>query len=213
MDIVMLAAGTSSRMGKVNKMLLPCNGLPMVALSCLEALSFLQSWSLENDEPCSLVIVTGYRRLSVGKALEPCRLFIEQTKAKLEMLVVNNSDYRKGQFTSTKTGVAQVHEGRPFFISLADMPLVTAEHYRKLVPLLSGYDAVRPFCENGKDRVPGHPVLHSYKIRKAILESPDDCSVNRVLKAFNVREESFNDRSWSLDIDIPESYRSLTEGT
>ena len=73
MDIVMLAAGTSSRMGKTNKMILPYKGIPLVTYCCLRALEFLQGHSLESGESCRLIVVTGYRRPSVNKALEPCR--------------------------------------------------------------------------------------------------------------------------------------------
>lgn len=213
MDIVMLAAGTSSRMGATNKMLLPYNGTTMVAHSCLQALQFLQEHALATDTACTLIVVTGYRRQSVEKALADCKAFVERTSARLEMLIVNNPDYRKGQYTSTKVGVSQVREGQSFFISLADMPLIGKDHYAKLVPMLQGHDAVRPFYladgADRKDRVPGHPVLHSYCIKKAILDKPDDYKVNRVLKDHDVLEVDFSQRSWALDIDVPESYQNL----
>ena len=186
MDIVMLAAGTSSRMGRTNKMLLPYNGMPLVAHCCLQALRFLESHSAESGESCRLIVVTGYRRQSVEKALEPCKAFIGGTDAALEMIVVNNPDYRKGQFSSTKVGVAQVSDGSAFYISLADMPLVSPSHYAALVPLLGNHDAVRPFCEKDGDRVPGHPVLHADKLKETILQCPKDYSVSRILKDCNV---------------------------
>ncbi len=209
MDIVMLAAGSSSRMGETNKLLLTCNDLPMVAYSCLEALKFLSNHADQNDESCRLIVVTGYRRQSTEKALEPCKAFIEGTKSRLEMLVVNNPGYRNGQFSSTKIGVAQVNDG-PFFIALADMPLVTAEHYGKLVPLLDGHDAVRPFSTKDKDRVPGHPVLQASKLKEMIIKCPDSYTVSKILKSCDVFEPSFEDDSWSKDIDTPQNYLEFT---
>lgn len=215
MDIVMLAAGTSSRMGAVNKMLLPYKDTTMVAHSCLMALKFLQQYSLATDKACRLIVVTGYRRQSVEKALSPCKAFVGATQAKLEMIIVKNPDYRKGQFTSAKVGVSQVREDQSFFISLADMPLLGPDHYAKLVPLLEDHAAVRPFyCPEGaekKDRVPGHPVLLCTGLRKAILSQGDDCSVSRVLKQHDVLEMDFADPSWALDIDVPESYERLMQ--
>ena len=210
MDIIMLAAGTSSRMGKENKMLLPFEGMPMVTHCCMQALAFLEQYSQENDESCTLIVVTGYRHRSVGKALESCRLFVEKTSAPIRLLIVNNPDYRKGQFSSTKVGTAEVSEGSPFFISLADMPLITADHYRKLVPLLGNHDAVRPFCENKEDKVPGHPVLHAYRLKDAILKSPDSWTVSRILKSSDVFEPSFEDPAWSRDIDSIQDYESIS---
>lgn len=221
----MLAAGTSSRMGKENKMLLPYDGIPMVAHCCLEALRFLERHSQENNESCTLIVVTGYRRQSVEKALLPCKLFVEKTDAPVQLLIVNNPDYRNGQFSSTKKGVAEVSEGSPFFISLADMPLIKPGHYARLVPLLEGHDAVRPFCKaenkaenksenksEGKteeDKVPGHPVLHRPDLKETILRCPDDCTVSRILRNCDVSEPLFTDPSWIRDIDSEQDYRQV----
>ena len=209
MTIIMLAAGTSSRMGKENKMLLPYKDSPMVTHCCMQALEFLSSYSRSTDTACRLVVVTGYRRQSVETALKPCKAFIEDTDARLEMLIVNNPSYRSGQFSSTKTGVRQAEDGSPFFISLADMPLITAEHYERLVPLLDNHDAVRPFYEKDGKRIPGHPVLHAPGLKDVILKYPDNCSVSKILRSFDVYEPSFEDSSWSTDIDDDASYKAV----
>lgn len=210
MDIVMLAAGTSSRMGKENKMLLPYNGMPMVAHCCLEALRFLERHSEESGTGGTLIVVTGYRRQSVEKALLPCKLFVEKTDAPVRMLIVDNREYRNGQFSSTKKGVAEVSEGSPFFISLADMPLVSSDHYGTLVPLLKNHDAVRPFCENNGDKVPGHPVLHAYRLKDILIKCPDTWTVSKILKSHDVIEPSFDDTSWTQDIDMIRDYELIS---
>ena len=205
----MLAAGTSSRMGKENKMLLPYNGVPMVSHCCLEALRFLEKYSSENNRSCSLIVVTGYKRRSVEKVLEPCKLFVEKTGSPINLLIVNNRNYRRGQFSSTKIGVAEVEEDSPFFISLADMPLISSEHYAKLVPLLESHDAVRPFSERNNQRIPGHPVLHASGLRNAMLKCPDTCKVSIFLSNYDVSEPSFSDSSWILDVDEAKDYKSI----
>ena len=209
MDIVMLAAGTSSRMGSTNKMLLPYEDMPMVTYCCLQALEFLSSYSTETGTSCHLIVVTGYRRRSVEKALLPCKEFIEKTDERLEMLIVNNPGYRNGQFSSTKIGVKQVNEGCSFFISLADMPLIKAVNYSTLVPLLSDHDAVRPFYENNGQRIPGHPVLHASKLKQEILKYPNNWTVSRILNKSNIIEPSFTDLSWIKDIDEADDYKSI----
>ena len=209
MDIIMLAAGTSSRMGKENKTLLPYNGMPMVTHCCLEALRFLEKYSSENNQSCSLIVVTGYKRRSVEKALEPCKLFVGKTGAPIKLLIVNNRNYRRGQFSSTKIGVAEVEENSPFFISLADMPLITADHYARLVPLLGNHDAVRPFYENKEDKVPGHPVLHAFSLKEKLLKCPDSWTVSKVLNVSDTLEPLFDDPSWIQDIDVIQDYQGL----
>lgn len=210
MDIIMLAAGTSSRMGRENKMLLEYDKVPLVTHCCIQALQFLADFSLSNNETGTLIVVTGYRRRSVEKALAPCKLFVEDTDAPIRMLIVNNPNYRNGQFTSTKVGVKEVSEGSAFFISLADMPLISSEHYAKLVPMLQGHDAVRPFFNNNEDRVPGHPVLHSFNLKEKIIQYPDNWTVSKILKSYDVSEPLFDDPSWSQDIDLPQDYQNLS---
>ena len=207
MNIIMLAAGTSSRMGNINKMLLDYNGLPMVTHCCLKALEFLEEYSLQTNTKSRLVVVTGYRRQSTEKALNACKQFIEQTKGLLDMVVINNPNYQKGQFTSAKTGLAQILENQPFFISLADMPLISANHYKALVPLLKDYDAVRPFY----NKEPGHPVLHSYSIKETVLSKADDFAMNKLMKNIKVLEKDFDDSSWTFDVDNPQNYLSLIQ--
>lgn len=202
MNIIMLAAGTSSRMGGTNKITLDFNGIPMVDHSCLQALEFLDLYSRENNQKCSLIVVTGYKMRSTEKALASCREFISKTQGRLTLKTVCNKNYREGQFSSTKVGVAELEDDSPFFISLCDMPLITEDHYSALLPLLEDEDAVRPFVGEN----PGHPVLLSGKMKDIILNTPTDKSVREVIKNKNVAEPQFSDISWIKDIDTPESY-------
>ncbi len=117
-----------------------------------------------------------------------------------KLIIVRNKDYRKGQFSSARTGVAEVEVGSPFFIQLADMPLIKAEHYTALLKHLNGHDAVRPFVKG----IPGHPVLLSESIKKKILKEPDDSSVSKILKMCNVAEVELFDTAYIKDVDTPE---------
>ncbi len=187
-------------MGKTNKMLLPFKGMTLASYSCLEALKYLSS--LEGGG--RLIVVTGYRHLSLLKALEPCKAFIEKTAAPVEMIVTRNRDYKNGQFSSTKKGAADLRDAVPFFISLADMPEIQEKHYTLLGELPPKAIAVRPFFEN----IPGHPVLHAPEFKNKILSSPDNCSIRELLKNETVCEIKFTDRSWVLDLDTEEDLKS-----
>lgn len=193
MNIVMLAAGLSRRMGKTNKLLIPYNGNTLVCHSALTALQYLESL----DSSSRLIIVTGYRRLSTEKALKPCRLFIENTKAPIELIVVNNPDYKKGQFTSTEVGVSQVKDGENFFICLADMPLINPEHYKTTSVYLKNHDAVRPVV-NG---IPGHPVYLSSRMKEIILSAKGINSVSGILRKHDLFEYETDDNALIADID------------
>lgn len=213
MTVVMLAAGTSSRMGKLNKMLLPYKGMPMVAHCCMQALFFLETCGSCN----TLLVATGYMKDEVEKALQPCMEYARTSKRGTRLALVHNVDYEKGQYSSTVCAASCLDEGEDFFISLADMPFVCARNYEALVPLLKDHDAVRPFTTTGEDngegndkKVPGHPVLLSFKMKKAIEENPNIGSVNRLLKDYNVHEALFTDSSWTFDVDNPKAYETLS---
>lgn len=198
-DIIMLCAGTSSRMGKTNKMLLPFKGLSLASYSCMEALKYLSSL----EDGGHLIVVTGYRHRELLSSLKPCRSFIEKTDKKVSMTIVRNENYRAGQFSSTKKGAMELRDGVPFFISLADMPFVKEENYSLLGELPPSCMAIRPFFEN----TPGHPVLHAPLFKEKILASPDNLSIRELLKTETVYEKHFTDRSWVVDLDTEEDLR------
>lgn len=198
-DIIMLCAGTSSRMGRTNKMLLPYRGMTLASYSCMEALKFLSSL----EDGGHLIVVTGYRHRELLSALKPCMAFVEASDRKVQLIVTRNENYRSGQFSSTRKGAEELRSGVPFFISLADMPDVEEKHYGLLGDMPEGAMAVRPFVEE----TPGHPVLHSPLFREKIINSPDSCTIRALLKNETVCEKHFTDRSWIKDLDTEEDLR------
>lgn len=193
METVLLAAGSASRMGSP-KLLLPFNGKPMVAHALTAA--------LESSE--RVILVTGWYEPELIRAIEPMlRIWGEK------IVIVRNDQSGLGQFSSTRIGVAEVTEGAPFALALADAPLATPAHYRRLEPLLDGYEAVRPYC-NG---IPGHPVLCAPPLRREIISLPVTASMREFLAGRNVLKFEDGDAAWITDIDTPESYQKLINGT
>ena len=198
-DIVLLAAGLSKRMGSTNKMLLPVNGMSMCAHSALQGLKFLESL----PEGGNLIIVTGYKSRELEKTLAPCIDYVSKSEMPVKLILTRNANYRKGQFSSTKAGVALVRENVPFFIALADMPEIRAENYVSLCSLLTDYDAVRPFSNSH----PGHPVLHAPSLKERILSMDDKASVRSLLEKCNTLNAPVEGQSWITDVDYPQDYR------
>ena len=198
-DVVLLAAGLSSRMGKTNKLLLPVETadgqMSLCAFCAMQALDYLES----REDGGTLIVVTGYRHRETEKALRICADRIKASSSPVQMITVVNRDYRKGQFNSTKKGVLNVSENTPFFISLADMPDIRAKHYARLENLYTNQDAVRPFF----NKQPGHPVLHAPSLRQRILDMPDSSSVRELLLSCNTLNTDIQDRSYTADIDCP----------
>ena len=206
MTIIMLAAGTSSRMGEHNKMLLPYKGAPMVAHCCLQALKYLETLK---GTAANIIVATGYMRNQVETALQFCKEYA--TSKNINFTFAYNENYEKGQYSSTVCAVSRVKDGEDFFINLSDMPFLLPENYSTLAPLLAGYDAVRPFAlDKEGEKKPGHPVLLSSKLKKAILQNPELGSVNCLLKNYKVHECLFEGSSWIFDVDNPQAYASLS---
>lgn len=195
MVIAVLAAGTSSRMGEVNKLLLPVNDMTMVANTCLEAVCFLETL----NEETYLIVVTGYRKEDTVKALAPVSSYIDRTHSPVNFIITDNPDYENGQFSSTKQALRSVPDGQDFMIQLADKILITRRHYAQLLPYRGQSDVIRPFVGT----VPGHPVLFSAKMKKAILNKDDSFTVSRILKNCDVLNIELNDRAFIKDVDTP----------
>ncbi len=199
MDTVLLAAGLSARMNGRQKLLLPWGDGTVIGQCVRQALLGL-------DGSGNVTVVTGCDRNDVRKALEPLQKQQQRgVFGTTKLQFIHNAHYQDGQFSSTLAGIAAVQRGQPFFITMGDLPLITADHYRKLVPLLGDYDAVRPACGG----VPGHPVLHSAGLRDAILALPADRTMRGLLAMKKIKAPDDGDIAWISDIDTPEAYRSL----
>jgi molybdenum cofactor cytidylyltransferase len=110
---ILLAAGTSSRMGE-NKLLLEIGGEPLVTRVARRALA-------GGLDP--LVVVLGHQAARSRAAL-----------AALDCRLVENADYASGQPSSVASGIAALpDDSDAAMILLADMPFVTAEIVRGLI--------------------------------------------------------------------------------
>lgn len=102
---ILLAAGTSSRYGSANKLLVTVDGTPVVRLAATTL--------LEADlDP--VVVVTGYESPSVREAL-----------GDLPVSFVDNPEYDTGQASSVATGIGSLPDTvDASVIALGDMPFV-----------------------------------------------------------------------------------------
>lgn len=189
MEIVLLAAGRSSRMGQA-KLLLPFRGEAIIVHALRAA--------LQSGYP--VILVTGWYEEQIKTLLEPS---LKQWGNALH--IVQNHNPAQGQFSSTQVGVKQLSDNTPFYIALADAPLIQAHHYRQLEPLLGNYDGVRPFYHT----TPGHPVLCAPSLRTTILGAPVTVAMRELLETRNIRRFETNDPAWITDIDTPTAYNNL----
>ena len=111
---VVLAAGRSTRMGAVNKMIAEIGGKFLVRIAAEQALA---------SRAGPVIVVTGHQRDKVEAAL-----------AGLNVRFVHNPDYADGLGTSLRTGIAAVPpDADGAVICLGDMPQVDAALIDRLI--------------------------------------------------------------------------------
>lgn len=190
---IVLAAGTSSRMGR-DKALLDWQGK-----------SFLRS-AIDSLAPhCDLVIVVG------GHNAAELRPVVYSAGA---FIAVNHHPER-GQFSSLQTGLQEVlnHGRDAAIVTLVDRPPAA----RKTIQDLRDY-----FCEvctQGRWAVipefeskHGHPIIIGREMIEAFLRAPASATAREVEHAHQEKIEylAVNDPHVTLNVDTPEQYADIT---
>ncbi len=186
-DTLVLAAGTSTRMGEW-KLILPLRGKTIIERSVFNALRVSKR----------VILVGGYRVKELEKLFRDC----DRVK------VVFNRGYKRGMFSSIRCGVQYVETER-FFITLGDMPLISSSTFIKIAryDFADYIDVIRPQYMGRK----GHPVLLSHKLCDRILAMDDNSTMSDILKDYLNLYVPVNDPFVVRDIDSREDYRSLVE--
>ncbi|WP_306259046.1 nucleotidyltransferase family protein [Pararhizobium sp. IMCC21322] len=145
---IILAAGLSQRMGPINKLLIPIEGVPMVRRSVAAYLDVCNG---------KVTVVTGYQRTEVETALNG-----------LDVQFVFNPDFEQGQKTSVAAGLSASAPAQDTFIGLGDQPFLTDSH---LVWLLEQHRTNK----SGKITVPvqdkmrGNPLIIPLDLKARLL--------------------------------------------
>ncbi len=137
---MVLAAGLSERMdGDLPKQLLPYKGMTLAGVTVANA---------EASRLDTVVVVTGHQSSAVAAALDPGRA-----------TVVTNPDYREGNMSSFRVGVAALRDCDAVLVLLADMPGVTTELINRHV---AAWHESRPWAAVTEySDGPAHPLLLS----------------------------------------------------
>jgi molybdenum cofactor cytidylyltransferase len=162
-DIVLLAAGRSSRMGGPNKLLALFDGEPLVRRTAGRALS---------SKAASTIVVTGHQRERVRSAL-----------GGLEVKLADNPDFADGLASSLKAGIAKVApDAAGAMIVLGDMPGVSSKDLDSLIDAFrrSGGHAVVRASHQGKR---GNPVLLPRSLFSAAAHLEGDTGARHLVEA------------------------------
>lgn len=182
---LVLAAGRSSRMGSVNKLLLDYAGRPLVR-RVVE--------SMRASRVDSVTVVTGHQGERVAQAL-----------ADLPVRRVHNPDHAEGMSTSLRVGLAAV-EGAcdAVLVGLGDMPDIRAEHIDRLI---AAFDPIadRAICVPVHAGRRGNPVLWAGEFIPAMSRVTGDRGARALLSEFagRVHEVAMADPAVLFDVDTP----------
>ena len=188
---VVLAAGRSTRMGAINKLIAEIGGKPLVRIAAEQALASRAS---------PIIVVTGHQRERVEAALEG-----------LPVRIVHNPDYAEGLGTSLKAGIAAVPaEADGAIVCLGDMPQVTSPLIDKL---LAAFDPERGALvvvpSIGGRR--GNPVVWSRRFFHDLMQIQGDIGARHLIGAYTeaVIEVPVAGDAALIDVDTPESLSAV----
>jgi len=184
---VVLAAGRSTRMGAVNKMLAEIGGKPLVRIAAEQAVA-------SHAKP--VIVVSGHEREKVEAALKG-----------LPVRLVHNSDYAEGLGTSLKAGIAAVPaDADAAIVCLGDMPQVDAALINRLIAGLDperGALVVVPTIDGRR----GNPVVWSRRFFHDLMSIQGDIGARHLIGSYAeaVVEVPVAGEAALTDVDTPES--------
>ena len=188
---VVLAAGRSTRMGAINKLIAEIGGKPLVRIAAEQAIA-------SRAKP--VIVVTGHQREKVEAAL-----------AGLPVRFVHNPDYAEGLGTSLKAGIAAVPEDADgAVVCLGDMPQVDAALIDKLIAAFDpgrGALIVVPSIEGRR----GNPVLWSRRFLPDLMQIQGDIGARHLIGNYAeaVVEVPVSGDAALTDVDTPESLSAV----
>ncbi|HXQ50135.1 MAG TPA: molybdopterin-binding/glycosyltransferase family 2 protein [Stellaceae bacterium] len=188
---LVLAAGRSSRMGTVNKLLIGIDGKPMVR----HAVEAVRDAGL-----APIIVVTGHERERVAAALSG-----------MNVTIVHNPAYAEGLSASLKAGLAALPDDIDgVLVGLGDMPQVRSGDIERLVAAFNpveGRSIVVP-SRNGKR---GNPVLWAKRFIPDMRQVAGDVGARHLIGAYPeaVIEIEMASDGVLTDIDTPQALAKL----
>lgn len=188
---VVLAAGRSTRMGAINKLIAEIGGKPLVRIAAEQALA---------SHAAPVIVVTGHERERVEAAL-----------AGLPVRFVHNPDYAEGLGTSLKAGIAAVpKEADGAIVCLGDMPQVDSALIDKL---LAAFDPERGalVAVPSIDGRRGNPVVWSRRFFNDLMAVQGDIGARHLIASYAeaVVEVPVKGEAALTDVDTPESLSAV----
>ena len=190
---ILLAAGTSSRMGDINKLTMPVNGIPLVR----RVANFIADSSID-----SLTVIIGHQAEQVVSALDG-----------IKARFLFNPEFGTGQASSVRCAVQNLPEdATDMMVFLGDMPFIDSDVINQLVQhhlaLDDRWSRISLPSVAGQR---GNPVIWGQSFFDEISELTGDTGArplfNSYPSALNIIE--FNNPNLLLDADTDEAFQHI----
>ena len=189
---VVLAAGAATRMGRL-KQLLPYRDRTFVQHAITQALE-------AQFDPVIVVVGAEAEAIRAAVAKEPVH-------------VVYNERWQLGMGSSISAGVKRIQqegfESAAIAVTLADQPLVTAEHLRAMRRQvhLSGASVI---AAQYNDTL-GVPAIFARNMFGALLHLPPEAGARHLLRQPGLSVQPFPLPEAAMDIDTPDDLKTFLE--
>jgi molybdenum cofactor cytidylyltransferase len=187
---IVLAAGRSSRMGSVNKLLEIIDGKPIIA--------YIVETALASGAVCPVIVVTGFEADRVAAALRG-----------LDVTIVNNPDFEQGLSTSLRAGLAALPpDCDGALILLGDMPRIEPSDIAALIAAVKDRNTI---CVPINDGKVGNPILWGAAYFPEMMQLTGDSGAKQLLakQPSSVVEVPIASDRIFTDIDTPSDLAQL----
>ena len=188
--IIVLAAGSSSRMGR-SKQLLEIDGQPLLCRCVEHALA---------ASPSRVVVVLGANE-------KPHRGLLE----KLPVEIVSNFYWKTGMGSSIKTGLNYLIQSNGeldgVILMVCDQPALTSAHLLKLIEKF--HEKKKAIIASSYSKSNGVPVLFSRSFFSNLLLLNDDQGAKKIVQQFPDQVETVAFPKGSIDLDTEEDYQKF----
>jgi molybdenum cofactor cytidylyltransferase len=194
LSAILLAAGSSRRMGASNKLLLPWQGHTIVAST---ATNLLAAGLHE------IIVVTGFEAPAIVDALKG-----------LPLQFIHNPAYEEGMTSSIRAGVRQA-TGSGYMVCLADMVMISPTEYAHLASAWEKRYTLDDHCIGVPEYQgqKGNPVILPATLRENILSHPEKEGCRDLVRLHHPHHLHIPMPTDHIlkDIDRPEDYTLLKE--
>jgi molybdenum cofactor cytidylyltransferase len=207
--LVILAAGSSSRMGKP-KQLLPFNGVPLLQVAVNAAVSLADSGSKHSSFEIIAFAVLGANSDQIRSEIDfgPCRQLL-------------NDNWQSGMASSITLALTCIKKNEPdtcgVILMMADQPYVTDAVLAEIIGKVEQTGlpiVVSSYPARGSDeKIPGPPAFFAQELFPELLQLEGDAGARKVVLAHADRVAAIDFPLGAIDIDTEADYASVLQAS